>query len=197
MVENEKKEEPTNQQILNINFNQDGTCFAIGTQKGFRIYNTSPFKENIERRTYHFTLELEGGIGIVEMLYKTNIIALVGGGSNPKYTLNKVILWDDNQMKAITELRVTSYIRNVKLKKDKYYCNKNRIFVVCEQKIYVLKFVNLQNIDTIETYNNVKGNISSINEESLLFLRILKLQLSPIQIRLRDMLRLKVTVVYS
>lgn len=197
MVENEKKEEPTNQQILNINFNQDGTCFAIGTQKGFRIYNTSPFKENIERRTYHFTLELEGGIGIVEMLYKTNIIALVGGGSNPKYTLNKVILWDDNQMKAITELRVTSYIRNVKLKKDKYYCNKNRIFVVCEQKIYVLKFVNLQNIDTIETYNNVKGNISSINEESLLFLRILNLQSSPIQIRLRDMLRLKVTVIYS
>lgn len=53
------------------------------------------------------------------MLYKTNIVALVGGGSNPKYTLNKVILWDDNQMKAITELRVTSYIRNVKLKKDK------------------------------------------------------------------------------
>jgi hypothetical protein len=119
MVENEKKEEQTNQQILNINFNQDGTCFAIGTQKGFRIYNTCPFKENIERRMFIFTLELEGGIGIVEMLYKTNIIALVGGGSNPKYTLNKVILWDDNQMKAITELRVTSYIRNVKLKKDK------------------------------------------------------------------------------
>ena len=53
------------------------------------------------------------------MLYKTNIVALVGGGTNPKYLPNKVILWDDNQMKAITELRVTSYVRNVKLKKDK------------------------------------------------------------------------------
>jgi hypothetical protein len=50
MVDTEKKEEQPNQQILSINFNQDGTCFAIGTQKGFRIYNTYPFKENIERR---------------------------------------------------------------------------------------------------------------------------------------------------
>ena len=50
MMDNEKKEEQSNQQILSINFNQDGSCFAIGTQKGFKIYNTSPFKENIERR---------------------------------------------------------------------------------------------------------------------------------------------------
>ena len=120
-MENEKKEDLSNQQILSINFNQDGSCFAIGTQKGFKIYNTSPFKENIERRNYyHIKIELEGGIGLVEMLYKTNIIALVGGGSSPKYLPNKVILWDDNQLKAITELRVSSYVRNVKLKKDKY-----------------------------------------------------------------------------
>ena len=47
------------------------------------------------------------------------------------------------------------------LKKTSKEMIKNfRIFVVCEQKIYVLKFVNLQNIDTIETYNNVKGIIA-------------------------------------
>lgn len=44
------KEEQPNQQILSISFNQDGSCFAIGSQKGFRIYNSYPFKENIERR---------------------------------------------------------------------------------------------------------------------------------------------------
>jgi hypothetical protein len=36
----------------------------------------------------------------------------------------------------------------------------NRLIVVCEQKIYVFNFVNLQNLDTIETFENPKGIIA-------------------------------------
>ena len=61
-----------------------------------------------------------GGIGIVEMLYRSNILALVGSAKNQEYTPNKVILWDDHQSKVISELRFNTNVKNVKLKKDKY-----------------------------------------------------------------------------
>jgi WD40 repeat protein len=138
-----------NENLYTINFasfNQDGTCFAVGTDSGFKIFACNPFRDNFDRN-------LEGGIGICEMLNRCNILALVGGGKSPKYSPNRVIIWDDHQTKVVSELRFTSYVRNVKLKKD-------RLFVVCDQKIYVFNFQNFQNIDTIDTYENSKGLIS-------------------------------------
>ena len=112
--------ESNDDQMLYVTFNQDSSCFAIGTEKGFKIYNSYPFKDNFERsNNRHIIIDLEGGIGIVEMLNRCNILALVGGGKNPKYAPNKVILWDDHQVKVISELRFTSYVKSIKLKKDK------------------------------------------------------------------------------
>ena len=77
-------------EILYINFNQDGTCIAVGTETGFKIINISPFLDLYYK-------DLNGGIGIIEMLYKTNILALVGGGKNPKFKLNELIIWDEEK----------------------------------------------------------------------------------------------------
>jgi hypothetical protein len=40
--------------ILYVTFNQDASCFAVGTERGFKIYNTFPFKDNFERGTINF-----------------------------------------------------------------------------------------------------------------------------------------------
>ena len=86
------------------------------------------------------------------MMYKTNIFGLVGGGKNPKYTPNKVILWDDYQTKILNEFKLTSSIKNLKLKKDK-------IIILCDQRIYVYNTDKYKLIETIETYKNEIGVI--------------------------------------
>ena len=135
--------------ILYANFNQDGSCFSVGTENGFKIYNSNPFRDNFERN-------LEGGIGIVEMLYKTNILALVGGGKQSKYPDNKVIIWDDNQGKVVSELRFSSSVKNIKLKKE-------TLIVVTEHKYYLFALSTFKNTDTIDTCENPNGIIAVCN----------------------------------
>jgi WD40 repeat protein len=132
--------------ILFATFNQNYTCFAIGTEKGFYVMDTDPLQERFKRDMD------DGGIGIVEMLFKCNIIAIVGGGKNPKYPKNKVMLWDDIQAQCIAELEFSSDVCGVRLRRDK-------IIVILENKIYIYNFTNLKlfNNDCIRTHQNPKG----------------------------------------
>ena len=87
------------------------------------------------------------------MLKTTNILALVGGGKKPKYPLNKIIIWDDNKVKVISELRFNTNVLNVKLKMDK-------IIGVCEKKIFIFNINTLDTIDMYDTFENSNGIIS-------------------------------------
>ncbi|CAI0446021.1 unnamed protein product [Linum tenue] len=127
--------------LLHLSFNQDSGCFAVGTDHGFRIYNCDPFRE-IFRRDFD---RRGGGIGAVEMLFRCNILALVGGGADPQYPPNKVMIWDDHQSRCIGELSFRSEVRSVKLRRD-------RIIVVLEQKIFVYNFSDLKLLHQIETH---------------------------------------------
>ncbi|CAI0447636.1 unnamed protein product [Linum tenue] len=137
---------PPSVALLHLSFNQDSGCFAAGTDHGFRIYNCDPFRE-IFRRDFD---RRGGGIGAVEMLFRCNILALVGGGADPQYPPNKVMIWDDHQSRCIGELSFRSEVRAVKLRRD-------RIVVVLEQKIFVYNFSDLKLLHQIETIANPKG----------------------------------------
>ena len=89
-------------------------------------------------------LGLGGGIRIVEMQFRRNILALVGGGQRPKFPGNKVFLWDDMCFKCIGELSFKTTVRAVKLTKDK-------IVVVLEHRTYIYNFEDVRLIDAIET----------------------------------------------
>nr|XP_010921799.1 autophagy-related protein 18a [Elaeis guineensis] len=130
--------------LLHLSFNQDHGCFAAGTDRGFRIYNCDPFRE-IFRRDFD-----GGGIGVVEMLFRCNILALVGGGPQPYYPPNKVMIWDDHQSRCIGELSFRSEVRAVRLRRD-------RIIVVLDHKIFVYNFADLKLVHQIETVPNPKG----------------------------------------
>jgi len=98
------------------------------------------------------------------MLYKCNIIALVGGGKNPKYPKNKVMIWDDIQATCIAELEFSTDVCGVRLRRDK-------IIVILENKIYIYNFGNLKLIhECIKTYNNPRGicSVSSGEEEMIM-----------------------------
>lgn len=131
-------------ELLSLSWNQDYGCFAAGTSHGFRIYNCDPFKETFRRDLK------SGGFGIVEMLFRCNILALVGGGANPQYPPNKVMIWDDHQSRCIGEFAFRSDVRAVKLRRD-------RIVVVLEHKIYVYNFQDLKLLHQIETLSNPRG----------------------------------------
>ena len=142
------KNEINDDSMLYVSFNQDNSFFSIGTERGFRIYQTYPFSDPYERI-------MNGGIGVVEMLYKSNFLALMGGGRVPKYGKNKLVIWDDYENKVISELKFTTTIMTVKLKKD-------LLFVVCQKRIYVFDFNTFESKDIIDTGDN-KNELIAIN----------------------------------
>jgi len=134
--------------MLTVSFNQDSTCFVCGTDRGFVVYNCDPPTERFNR--FSKNVSEANGIGIIESMFKSNIFALVGGGDNPKYPENTVMIWDDYQSKCIAELEFKSNITGVKMRRD-------IILISISEKTYLYKFSDLQLIKSIETCNNEAG----------------------------------------
>ena len=129
-----------------IRFNQDFSLFSMATERGYKVYQTYPLADFHEKILY-------GGISLCQMSYKSNFLALVGGGKMPKFTNKKVVIYNDAEDCIESEYKFTTPVINVKFKK-------NFLFIVCEKKIYVFNTETTQNIDSFDTIINKRGIIA-------------------------------------
>lgn len=102
-----------------FNFNQDSSFVSIGTEKGYKIYSTFPFAE---KATVEQSVNLKfERLEIVEMLYRTNLIAFVGNSS--EFPNTRVVLFDHCQNQIVFEIEFSSPVKAIRMRKDRYFSN--------------------------------------------------------------------------
>jgi WD40 repeat protein len=140
-----------NSDLINyIGFNYDSSYFCLGTDTGFRVYQTNPYNLLISKT-------FNGGIGIVKILDKTNLFCLVGGGKNPCFSPNVLIIWNDLKDEITNEYRCNCFIINCYLKQK---C----IFIICSDDILIINTKTMELFEKINTINNPKGIFSVCND---------------------------------
>ncbi|KAJ5602908.1 hypothetical protein N7537_005864 [Penicillium hordei] len=137
-------DESTGPYSLSATFNRDNSCFSVGLDTGFCVYNANPCELKVLR-------DFNAGIGVAEMLGQSNYLAIVGGGKNPKFPQNKLVIWDDAKQKAAITLEFRTSVLGVRLSKSK-------IVAVLLNSVHVFAFSNPpQKLSVFETFDNPLG----------------------------------------
>eukprot|EP00051_Salpingoeca_urceolata_P015938 m.208967 g.208967 ORF g.208967 m.208967 type:complete len:415 (-) comp18543_c1_seq2:62-1306(-) len=130
--------------LLYAGFNQNDSLFVLGTENGYVLYNTEPFREIARRRV--------GGVGHVAMLHRSNILGLVGGGHRPLDSNNKVIIWDDAAQQPLAELEFRTPVLSAQFRID-------RLVIATQDKVFVYDFPGnpIRLLKTYDTCDNPRG----------------------------------------
>ncbi|ALD62278.1 Autophagy protein [Mollivirus sibericum] len=138
-----KKAEPDPGGILSVAFNETCTRFALGTEHGFQVWDTAPLKPRFKR-------DFEGGIGLVALLFRTNLLALVGGGKKPQFPTNQVILWDDHRNEALASFWFPSDVKGVRV-------IRGHIVVALDSDVHVYRMCDIKPLRHVRTVSNPRG----------------------------------------
>ncbi|KAE8227178.1 hypothetical protein CF319_g298 [Tilletia indica] len=127
-------------ELLAVNFNQDHSCVAVGTRHGYSISNCEPFG-----RVYN---KKEGPIYIIEMLFCTSLVALVGTPDGTETSSpRRLQIVNTKRNSQICSLTFPTTILGVKL-------NRRRLVVILEEAIYIYDISNMKLLHIIETSPN-------------------------------------------
>ncbi|GIQ84226.1 hypothetical protein KIPB_005678 [Kipferlia bialata] len=137
--------------IHSIRFNQEGGCFSVATQCGFKVYNADPFLL-IEHRNL-----LSGAAfppcTACEMLYRTSVLALICNDAAKGMDGSKVIIWDDLRRRVLTSLPFNEPVRAVRVRTD-------RLAVVLSRKTLVYSLSDFKLLDHKATAANEEGLVA-------------------------------------
>ncbi|KAM9906797.1 hypothetical protein OXX79_001332 [Metschnikowia pulcherrima] len=138
-------------QVNCVTFNQDASCVALGLNIGYRIYSCKPdiIKCSHARR--------EDSVGIVEMLYRTSLVAVVGLGEEVGSSPRKLKILNTKRQTTICDLIFPSTILSVKL-------SRQRMIVLLEEQIYIYDIRNMELLHTIETSPNL-NSLCALSED--------------------------------
>lgn len=148
------------------------TCMYVSIYaivQGYHVFNIEPFQQRV---SHFFPVDsADGGdgdvydgqsgkyssryhgVGVIEMLFSSNILAMVGGGPNPAFgSRNKLVLWDNQQMQMIGEIVTTRPVRAVRM-------HRNIIVVVLENKVQVFDN-DIKEVHSFETVSNPEGIVA-------------------------------------
>ncbi|KAF6156361.1 hypothetical protein GIB67_031482 [Kingdonia uniflora] len=128
--------------ILCASFNQDNTGFAIGTREGFKIFDSDGGRLCYERAV--------GAFCIVEMLFSSSLLAIVGAGEQPSLSPRRLCLFNTMTGTALRELNFLTSIQAVRV-------NRKRLIVLLQDKTYIYDANSLEILDTVDTVPNAKG----------------------------------------
>ncbi|CCD26534.1 phosphoinositide binding protein ATG18 NDAI_0H03610 [Naumovozyma dairenensis CBS 421] len=129
-------------EITFVNFNQTGSCISMGTSRGFKIFCSDPFGK--------FYSEESGSYSIVEMLFATSLLALVGSGDEPALSPRRLQIINTKKHSVICEVTFPTSILAVKM-------NKSRLTVLLQEQIYIYDITNMRLLHTLEIHSNVNG----------------------------------------
>ncbi|BAM39111.1 uncharacterized protein TOT_010000573 [Theileria orientalis strain Shintoku] len=157
-------------------FNQDGTCICVANDRGFKILNSNPMVLTCDRDLRYKNV---GAVGTAEMLYRSNLLALVG--NSEYYDIRKInssslkskfikpwkqnilTIWDDKKFVEVAQLVFTDSIINVKFLYD-------LIAVSLNYKVYVYQMSDVSLLHCSNTINNPYGVISVSTYRGLNFI---------------------------
>ncbi|XP_011079445.1 autophagy-related protein 18b [Sesamum indicum] len=150
--------------ILCASFNQDNSCFVIGTRDGFKIFDCETGKLLHER--------VIGAFIIIEMLYRTSLLAIVGAGEQPSLSPRRLCLFNTIKGTALRELNFLTSIWqpgkswfdcylidaiSIEQKYDAVITETTRLIVVLQEQTYIYDVNSLEIKRVIDTVPNLKG----------------------------------------